>query len=75
MAFAYPFCSCVLSNRSAYSQHVKRCSENYDSSSSEEIFIQNESNIILSEQEVININEYYKIYYIILLILNNPLFI
>jgi hypothetical protein len=57
MAFACPFCSRVLSNCSTYSQHVKRCSENYDSSSSEEIFIQNESDIIISEQEVININE------------------
>jgi uncharacterized C2H2 Zn-finger protein len=58
MAFACPFCSRVLSNRSAYSQHVKRCSENYDSSSSsssEEI--QNEFDIIMSEQDVININE------------------
>ncbi|RHZ48106.1 hypothetical protein Glove_558g12 [Diversispora epigaea] len=51
MAFACPFCNRVLSNRSAYSQHVKRCSENYASSSSEEIFIQNESDIIMSEQE------------------------
>ncbi|RHZ79933.1 hypothetical protein Glove_140g177 [Diversispora epigaea] len=51
MAFACPFCNRVLSNRFAYSQHVKRCSENYASSSSEEIFIQNESNIIMSEQE------------------------
>jgi hypothetical protein len=57
MVFACPFCNRVLSNRSAYSQHVNRCSENYDSSSSEEIFIQNESDIIMSEQEVININE------------------
>ena len=58
MTFACPFCNNrVLSNRSAYSQHVKRCSENYDSSSSEEIFIQNESDIIMPEQEVININE------------------
>ncbi|RHZ81880.1 hypothetical protein Glove_117g593 [Diversispora epigaea] len=48
MAFACPFCNRVLSNRSAYSQHVKRCSENYASSSSEEIFIQNESDIIMS---------------------------
>ena len=56
MAFACPFCNRVLSNRSAYSQHVKRCSENYVSSSSEEIFIQNESDIIMTEQEVININ-------------------
>lgn len=50
MAFACPFCNRVLSNRSAYSQHVKRCSENYDSSSlnsSEVILIQNESDIIL----------------------------
>ena len=54
MAFACPFCSRVLSNRSAYSQHVKRCFKNYDSSSSEEIFIQNVSDIIMSEQEVIN---------------------
>ncbi|RHZ90130.1 hypothetical protein Glove_7g26 [Diversispora epigaea] len=51
MAFACPFCNRVLSNRSAYSQHVKRCSENYASSSSEEIFIQNKSDIIMSEQE------------------------
>ena len=49
MAFKCPFCNRVLSSRSAYSQHVKRCSENYDSSSSEDI--------IMSEQEVININE------------------
>jgi uncharacterized C2H2 Zn-finger protein len=58
MAFKCPFCSRVLSNRSAYSQHVKRCSENYDSSSSsssEEI--QNEFDIIMPEQDVININE------------------
>ena len=58
MAFKCPFCSCVLSSRSAYSQHVKRCSENYDSSSSsssEEI--QNEFDIIIPEQDVININE------------------
>lgn len=56
MAFACPFCNRILSNRSAYSQHVNRCSENYDSSP-EEIFIQNESDIIMTEQEVININE------------------
>jgi hypothetical protein len=74
MAFACPFCNQYLSTRSAYSQHVKRCSENYDSSSSssssssEEIFIQNESDIIMPEQEVININEMLKICYIILLI-------
>lgn len=58
MAFKCPFCSRVLSNRSAYSQHVKRCSENYNSSSSsssEEI--QNEFDIIMPEQDVININE------------------
>ncbi|RHZ49800.1 hypothetical protein Glove_511g20 [Diversispora epigaea] len=51
MAFECPFCNRVLSSRSAYSQHVKRCSENYDSSSSsssEEI--QNEFDIITSEQ-------------------------
>ena len=48
MAFACPFCSRVLSNRSAYSQHVKRCSENYDSSSSEEIFIQNMSFFVIT---------------------------
>ena len=60
MAFACPFCDRVLTNRSAYSQHVKRCSENSSSSSSsssEEIFIQNEPDIIMREQEVININE------------------
>jgi hypothetical protein len=70
MAFACPFCNRVLSTRSAYSQHVNRCSENYSSSSSssEEIFIQNESDIIMPEQEVININETLKICYIILLI-------
>jgi hypothetical protein len=55
MAFECPFCNRVLSSRSAYSQHVKRCSENYDSSSSEEI--QNEFDIITPEQDVININE------------------
>jgi uncharacterized C2H2 Zn-finger protein len=58
MAFKCPFCNRVLSSRSAYSQHVKRCSENYDSSSSsssEEI--QNEFDIIMPEQDVININE------------------
>ncbi|RHZ78950.1 hypothetical protein Glove_153g4 [Diversispora epigaea] len=52
MAFECPFCNRVLSNRSAYSQHVKRCSENYDSSSSsssEEI--QNEFDIITPEQD------------------------
>ena len=61
MTFACSFCS----------QHVKICSENYDSSSSsssEEIFIQNESNIIMPEQEVIDVNEMLKICYIILLI-------
>ena len=65
MAFACPFCNHVLSSRSAYSQHVNRCSENYSSSSSssEEIFIQNES-----DKEVININETLKICYMILLI-------
>lgn len=63
MAFACPFCNRVLSTRSAYSQHVKNCSENYDSSSSsssEEIVIQNESDIIMPEQEVININKMLK---------------
>jgi hypothetical protein len=54
MTFACPFCNRILSNRSAYSQHVKRCSENY-SSSSEEIFIQND--IITPEQKVINVNK------------------
>ncbi|RHZ84686.1 hypothetical protein Glove_78g183 [Diversispora epigaea] len=52
MAFECPFCNRVLSSRSAYSQHVKRCSENYDSSSSsssEEI--QNEFDIITPEQD------------------------
>ncbi|RHZ89808.1 hypothetical protein Glove_9g242 [Diversispora epigaea] len=49
MAFECLFCNCVLSSRSAYSQHVKRCSENYDSSSSEEI--QNEFDIITPEQD------------------------
>ncbi|RHZ70967.1 hypothetical protein Glove_264g59 [Diversispora epigaea] len=52
IAFECPFCNCVLSSRSAYSQHVKRCSENYDSSSSsssEEI--QNEFDIITPEQD------------------------
>jgi hypothetical protein len=56
MTFGCPFCNRILSTRSAFSQHVKRCSENY-SSSSEEIFVQNESNVIISEQEVINFNE------------------
>ncbi|RHZ78954.1 hypothetical protein Glove_153g2 [Diversispora epigaea] len=52
MAFECPFCNRVLSSCSAYSQHVKRCSENYDSSSSsssEEI--QNEFDIITPEQD------------------------
>ncbi|RHZ75419.1 hypothetical protein Glove_214g1 [Diversispora epigaea] len=49
MVFECPFCNRVLSSRSAYSQHVKRCSENYDSSSSEEI--QNEFDIITPEQD------------------------
>ncbi|RHZ73778.1 hypothetical protein Glove_229g142 [Diversispora epigaea] len=49
MAFECPFCNRVLLSRSAYSQHVKRCSENYDSSSSEEI--QNEFDIITPEQD------------------------
>ncbi|RHZ87186.1 hypothetical protein Glove_40g155 [Diversispora epigaea] len=52
MAFECPFCNRVLSSRSAYSQHIKRCSENYDSSSSsssEEI--QNEFDIITPEQD------------------------
>ncbi|RHZ68693.1 hypothetical protein Glove_294g43 [Diversispora epigaea] len=49
MTFKCPFCNCVLSSRSAYSQHVKRYSENYDSSSSEEI--QNEFDIITPEQD------------------------
>ncbi|RHZ86840.1 hypothetical protein Glove_43g5 [Diversispora epigaea] len=42
-----------------YSQHVKRCSENYASSSSEEIFIQNESDIIMSDKnnEIIYISD------------------
>jgi uncharacterized C2H2 Zn-finger protein len=61
MAFACPFCqNRVLSTRSAYSQHVKKCSENYyssSSSSSSSSSIQNESDIIMSEQEVINVNE------------------
>jgi hypothetical protein len=56
MAFKCPFCNRILSTRSAYSQHVKRCSENFDSSS-EEIFIRNESDIFMTEREVININE------------------
>ncbi|RHZ45656.1 hypothetical protein Glove_665g7 [Diversispora epigaea] len=52
MAFECPFCNRVLSSCSAYSQYVKRCSENYDSSSSsssEEI--QNEFDIITPEQD------------------------
>ncbi|RHZ82833.1 hypothetical protein Glove_103g124 [Diversispora epigaea] len=52
MAFECPFCNRVLSSHSAYSQHIKRCSENYDSSSSsssEEI--QNEFDIITPEQD------------------------
>jgi hypothetical protein len=60
MAFACPFCNRILSNRSGYTQHVKRCSEYYDSSSlnsSEVILIRNESDIIMTEQEVIYINE------------------
>ncbi|RHZ76016.1 hypothetical protein Glove_208g228 [Diversispora epigaea] len=49
MAFECPFCNRVLSSRSVYSQHVKRCSENYDSSSSEEI--QNEFDIITPDED------------------------
>ncbi|RHZ49675.1 hypothetical protein Glove_518g6 [Diversispora epigaea] len=52
MAFECPFCNRVLSSRSAYSQHVKRCSENYDSSSSSSSGeIQNEFDIIMPEQD------------------------
>ncbi|RHZ90255.1 hypothetical protein Glove_1g50 [Diversispora epigaea] len=56
MVFACPFCNRILSNCSAYSQHVKKCSENYASSSSEEIFIQNESDIIIFSKNKDNQN-------------------